>query len=413
MGAGSALGTAATSTNNTTLPEGLNPNWRANMASDPTFAAAGSGTNFFASNLGTSTSNPNTATIGTGQTTNPYSGSTNPYIQAAQATTMGNMYGAQAATQANRINQNTPYASLNYTQGVDANGNPTWTANQSLAQPLQSSLSNIQGRLAQTTANPFDTSAYQAQTGQGYSGMEGWDKATALINQRLQPQIEQSNERLQAQLANQGIVPGTEAYNRAMTQQAQKTNDLMTQAQLAGSQVQNQMQNQSLAQQQANNAALQQNYTQNYAAYNNPLQQLGAFQQATTPGYVNPYSQAAVAGPDYLGAYTTANAAAIAAQNAANAKTANTQAGLYGLGSAALLGGGGLSGLLGLGSNAAGGLSGLGSSFNDFFGTGVTNPFASSQDVMNNIGATGSGLFDQSMSSNDYLTNLYGDLGIF
>lgn len=351
--------------------------------------------------------NPNTATLGTGQTSNPYANSANPYIQAAQATTMGNMYGAQAATQANRINQNTPYASLNYTQGVDANGNPTWTANQSLAQPLQSSLSNIQGRLAQTTANPFDTSAYQAQTGQGYTGMEGWDKATGLINQRLQPQIEQSNERLQAQLANQGIVPGTEAYNRAMTQQGQKTNDLMTQAQLAGSQVQNQLQNQSLAQQQANNAALQQNYTQNYAAYNNPLQQLGAFQQATTPGYVNPYSQAAVAGPDYLGAYTTANAAAIAAQNAANARTANTQSGLYGLGSAALLGSGGLSGLTGLGASGISGLSNL------FGNNGLNNPFTSSTDYMSNIGATGSGMFNQSMSSNDYLNNLYGDLGIF
>jgi hypothetical protein len=442
MGAGAGLGTAATNTNYTTLPEGIDPNWKANMAANPSFSTTttadimggnrGSGQNFGevtkslgllpqgqinASGLtgaptampmmGTNVSNPNTATLGTGQSSSPFAGSTNPYIQAAQATTMGNMYGAQAATQANRINQNTPYASLNYVQGVDANGNPTWTANQQLAQPLQTALGNIQGQLAQSTANPFDASQYQAQTGQGYTGMEGWDKATGLINQRLQPQIEQSQERLQAQLANQGIVPGTEAYNRAMTQQGQKTNDLLTQAQLAGSQVQNQLQGQSLAQQQANNAALQQNYTQALQQRNMPLQQLGAFQSATTPGYINPYTQAAVAGPDYLGAYTTSNAAQIAAQNAANAKTANTQAGLYGLGSAALLGGGGIGGLLGLGSQAASGLSGL------FGNNGLNNPFVSSTDYMSNIGATGSGMFDQAMSSNDYLTNLYGDLGIF
>lgn len=310
-------------------------------------------------------SDPNTATLGTGQTSSPYSGSTNPYIQAAQATTMGNLYGARAATQANRINQNTPYASLNYTQSLDANGNPVWTANQQLAQPLQTALGNIQGQLAQNTANPFDASQYQAQTGQGYTGMEGWDKATNLINQRLQPQIQQSDARLQAQLANQGIVPGTEAYNRAMTQQAQKTNDLMNQAQLAGSQVQNQLQGQSLAQQQANNAALQQNYTQALQQRNLPLQQLGAFQQATAPGYVNPYTQAAVAGPDYLGAYTTSNAAQIAAANAQAAKTANLQNGLFGLGSSAILGAGGLgnlgSSILG-GATTLGGLLGLGSS---------------------------------------------------
>lgn len=335
----------------------------------------------------TSTLDP---TLGTGQTTNPYAGSTNPYIQAAQATTMGNMLGARAATQANRINQNTPYSSLNYTQTLDANGNPVWTANQQLAAPLQSALQNIQGQLAQSTANPFDVSQYQAgQVGQGPqlqtsvsgTGMEGWDKATQLINQRLQPQIQQSDARLQAQLANQGIAPGTEAYNRAMTQQGQKTNDLLTQAQLAGSQVQNQMfgqnvaagqfGNQALQSQfanqlsgtQANNAALQQNYQQALAQRNLPLQQLGAFQQGTTPGYVNPYTQAAVSGTDYLGAYTTSRAADIAAQNAQAAKTANLQNGLFGLGSSAILGAGGIgnlgSSILG-GATTLGGLLGLG-----------------------------------------------------
>ena len=390
----------------------------------------------------------------TGQT-NPYAGTTNPYVQAANATTLGNLAGAQQATSANRVNQNTPYASLNYTQGVDANGNPTWTANQSLAQPLQSALGNIQGQLAQSTATPFDVSQYQAgQVGQGPqfssmgnaptlqsqvqgTGMEGWDKATGLLMSRLQPQIDQGNERLQAQLANQGIAPGTEAYNRAMQQQGQKTNDLLTQAQLAGSQVQNQMfgqnlqagqfgntaltqQNQNqlanlgfnnqagqqgfanqLAGTQANNAALQQNYQQALAQRNLPLQQLGAFQTATQPGYVNPYSQAAVAGPDYLGAYTTSKAADIAASNAQAAKTANLQNGLFGLGSSAILGAGGLGNL---GSSILGGATTLGG----LLGLGQT-----SQDFMNSIGATSSGMFDQSMSTNDYLNSLYGDLGIF
>jgi len=452
--------------------------------------------------MAASTSNPNTATLGTGQTTSPYVNSTNPYVQAAQATTMGNLYGAQAATQANRINQNTPYSSLNYTQGVDANGNPTWTANQQLAQPLQQSLNNIQGQLAQSTASPFDVSQYQAkQVGQGPNmqmlgaatqqqgignaptlgqvgqgpqfsnignaanlqnqvqgtGMQGWDAATGLLMSRLQPQMAQQAESQKALLANQGIVPGTQAYDNAMRTFSQQQNDLLTSAQMQGATLQNQMFNQNLAagqfgnqaltqqnqnqlanlgfnnqvgqqgfanqlagtqannaaltqgnqnqlanlgfsnqaqqqnyanqqamlqqnntaaQQQfanqlagtqANNAALQQNYNQALQQRNLPLQQLGAFQQATQPGYINPYTQAAVAGPDYLGAYTTSQAAQIAQQNAANARTANTQSGLYGLGAAALLGGGGLgnlgtatqagTGLLGLGSQAANGLS--------------------------------------------------------
>lgn len=298
------------------------------------------------------------------QQTNPYAGSSSPYFQAANAQALGNLAGAQQATQANRVNQSTPYANLNYVQGVDANGNPTWTAQQSLAQPLQQSLTNIQGQLAQSTANPFDVSQYQAQTGQGYTGMEGWDKATALINQRLQPQINQSDERLQAQLANQGVVPGTEAYNRAMMQQGQKTNDLLTQAQLAGSQVQNTMQGQSLAQQQANNAALQQNYSQNLAAKNLPLQQLGAFQQGTQANYINPYTQAAVAGPDYMGALGSQTAQQIAAQNAALGQQTSNTAGLYGLGAAGILG---LAANPGLVSSGLSGLQGLGSSIADWW----------------------------------------------
>lgn len=344
--------------------------------------------------------------------TDVFAGNTNPYIQAAQSTSAGNQAGALAATAANRVNQSTPYANLNYQQtGTDAYGNPVWSATQSLAQPFQQSLSNIQGQLQQSTANPFDVSQYQAgQVGQGPqfqgvgqapnlqtqvqgTGMEGWDKATQLINQRLQPQIQQGQDRLKAQLANQGIAPGTEAYNRAMTQQGQKENDLLTQAQLAGSQVQNQMFGQNLqsgnftnqaltgqnalnlgntqfnnqlgqqgfanqlAGTQANNAANQQNYQQALAAKNLPLQQLGAFQSATQPGYINPYSQAAVQGPDYLQAYNASQAAAIAQQNAQLARQSSTTSGLYGLGNAALIGSGGLSGLAG----GLSGLSGLGS----------------------------------------------------
>jgi hypothetical protein len=283
--------------------------------------------------------------------------STDPYIQAAQATSAGNLANAQAATAANRVNQNTAYGSLNYQQsGTDAQGNPIWSANQTLAPQFQGTFNNLTSNLANTTANPFNANQYNAGTSQGFTGMEGWDKATGLINQRLQPQMKQALEAQNSALANQGIVPGTVAYDNAMRTFNQGQNDLTTQAQLAGSQIQNQMQGQSLAQQQANNAALGQNFSQNFNAYNNPLNQLGAFKSATTPGYVNPYSQAAVGGPDYLGAFSTSQAQQLAARNAQAAAAANKTAGLYGLGSAALLGGGGLGGLANLGSQAISGM---------------------------------------------------------
>jgi hypothetical protein len=79
-----------------------------------------------------------------------------------------------------------------------------------------------------------------------------------------------------------------------------------------------------------------------------------------------------------------------------------------------LLGGGGI-GSLGTNGVGGSGLLGLGgSAYNTLFGNnGLNNPFVSSADYMSNIGATSSGMFDQAMSSSDYLNNLYGDLGIF
>jgi hypothetical protein len=292
----------------------------------------------------------------------------NPYIDAAQQQADANYANAQKATAANRVNQNTPYGSLNYTQGVDVNGNPTYTANQTLSQPLQNLSDTSLSGLQQSLNNPM----YGINAGQTYSDA---------IMQRLAPQRAQDLESQNSALANQGIVSGTKAYENAMRTFNQGQNDQLTSAQINGM-----------------NVGLQAQQLQNQQAAN--IKNLGS------QNYVNPYQQATVAAPDYLGAYTTSNAASIAQQNAANAKTANTQSGLYGLGQAALLGGGGF--------GSAGGLFNLGQqAYNGLFGNnGLNNPFVSSSGYMNNIGATSSGAFDPSMSSSDYLTNQYG-LNIF
>jgi hypothetical protein len=252
------------------------------------------------------------------------------------------LYGAQAATQANRINQNTPYGSLNYTQGVDQYGNPTWTANQQLSEPLQNLTNTSLQGLQQSLQNP----AYGINPGQTYSDA---------IMQRLQPQLAQQSQSQAAALANQGIVPGTQAYDNAMRTFQQGQNDLLTSAQIQGM-----------------NTGLQAQQLQNTQAAN--IKSLG------TPNYINPYTQAAVAGPDYLGAYTTSNAADIAKQNAANAKAANFQNGLFGLGSSAILGAGGIGNIIGGVGNAttAGtGLLGLGNSaYNWLTGSNSTNPIS-------------------------------------
>jgi hypothetical protein len=369
--------------------------------------------------------------------------SSNPFVQAAQANAQGNLAGALQATSANRVNQQTPFGGLQYQQtGTDAQGNPIWSANQTIAQPYQNAINSLSGQIQQNFAQPFDVSQYQNQmVGQGPqfqgvgqapnlqtsvqgTGMEGWDKATGLLMSRLNPQIQQQNEASDAQLANQGIMPGSEAYKRAKTQIAQQQNDLLNQAQLAGSQIQNQMFNQNLAagtfgntalgnqntmnlgntafnnalgQQgfanqlagtQASNAARQANFGQGLTQYQLPTSSLGSLRAATTPGYVNPYNQAAVAGPDYLSAYTSQNATDIAKANAQAAQRSSMLSGLTGLGASAILGGTGansaLGGLYNLGSKGLDAIGGSGL-WSSLFGSGAP-AITGDKDFLKSIG---------------------------
>ena len=62
------------------------------------------------------------------------------------------------------------------------------------------------------------------------AGMTGQQ---AIMN-RLQPQLAQQSAATTQQLANQGITPGSEAYNNAMREQQQSQNDLLSQAALQG-----------------------------------------------------------------------------------------------------------------------------------------------------------------------------------
>jgi hypothetical protein len=316
--------------------------------------------------------------------------STNPFVQAAQANAQGNIAGALQATAANRINQQTPYGSLSYQQtGTDAQGNPIWSANQQLSPELQQLTQSSLAGLQASQANPM----YGINPGDTYSNA---------IMQRLAPQQSQAREALDAQLANQGIMPGSEAYNRAKVLQGQTQNDALTSAIVGGMQT-----------------GLQAQGLQNTTAAN--------IRNLATPGYVTPYNQAAVAGPDYLSAYTSQNATDIAKANADAAQRSSLLSTLGGLGSSAILGGTGansaLGGLLGLGTK---GLESLGNSslWTQLFGGGAP-AITGDTNYLNSIGLGGTtygsgiggmttdplaGLYTNSMTpveNADYINNLF------
>jgi hypothetical protein len=282
--------------------------------------------------------------------------STNPFVQAAQANAQGNIAGALQATAANRINQQTPYGSLQYQQtGTDAQGNPIWSANQQLSPELQQLTQSSLAGLQASQANPM----YGINPGDTYSNA---------IMQRLQPQQSQARDALDAQLANQGIMPGSEAYNRAKVLQGQTQNDALTSAIVGGMQT-----------------GLQAQGLQNTTAAN--------IRNLATPGYVNPYNQAAVAGPDYLSAYTSQNATDIARANAEAAQRSSLLSGLAGLGSSAILGGTGansaLGGLLGLGASGANAI-GNSSLWSQLFGGSTGPAITGDTNFLSDIGLAGS-----------------------
>jgi hypothetical protein len=324
------------------------------------------------------------------------------YAGAARETAQGNLAAAQTATAANRVNQVTPYGNLNYAEtGTDSMGNPTWTATTSLSDVGQQLLNNqnaaslglgsaissqlgqvqdVMGRGFNPNTAPITTNVGQAnlQTSLGPNfktstdyegGMQGWDRATDLMMQRLSPQMAQQQESLDVRLANQGIVPGTEAYNRAQTQLSQQQNDLRNQAQLSGlsagntlfqqglqgagftnqalqnqGQFGNAAQQQMFANQMANanlgNAAQQQQFNQALTQYNMPLNTLSALRtgaQVQNPSFVNSAQQATTSGADILGASQMGYNAKMGDFNAQQAAQQSFNQGLMGLGGAGIM----------------------------------------------------------------------------
>ncbi len=273
------------------------------------------------------------------------------YTGAANATAAGNLDAARAATAANRVNQVTPYGTLDYSiNGADPYGNPTWTATTNLSDVGQQLLNNQNnaslglgsainaqlGNVQNVMGQGFNPNTAPIATNPNYdSGMAGWDKANSILQARLQPQMAQDRESQAANLANQGIVQGTKAYDNAMRTFNQGQNDLLTNSQLTGQQIGTSLFNQGLAGGNFQNAAQQQQYNQALTNYNMPLNTLSALRtgaQVQNPTFVNAPQQATTAGPDLLGAATAQGNYNTAANNAASAANSSLTGGLMNLG---------------------------------------------------------------------------------
>lgn len=327
------------------------------------------------------------------------------YTGAAQQTSAANAANA-------RINQVTPYGSSQYQQtGTDQYGNPTYTVNTTAAPFVQNAINAQGGQLASTYGSPFQSPTFSS-TGDmptmNYYGsrlnQQQFNPATQLqalpqynvntqidqsalpsyginpgetyesaIMRRLEPTLQRQTESTDAQLANQGIVPGTRAYETAKQLLAQQQNDARTSAIVGGmdtglranqqaygqqagqiglnltgqeqsftqplrANVQNMganelAYNQQLANQQLGMGAQNQSFQQAMAKYLLPAQVAGMLKGLSTPSYA---PTASTPGTDYLSAMGLTNQSQQANANANNAYTNSMLSGLFTLGGGAI-----------------------------------------------------------------------------
>jgi hypothetical protein len=168
--------------------------------------------------------------------------------------------GADQQTQANRVNQNTPFGNQQWTHNPDG----TWTQNTSLNPGMQSALDSSTRQMQDAWSKPMDDGS-QARD-------QAINSAYGQATSRLNPQWDMRSHQLESQLANQGLDPSSEAARNANAQFGRDRNDAYSSAMNGAIGMGTQAQATTFA--------------QNLAARNAPLQQLqGLHGLMAMPGY--------------------------------------------------------------------------------------------------------------------------------
>ncbi len=165
---------------------------------------------------------------------------------------------------------------------------------------------NALGRVNESLAQPFDYGSVQDVNNASYAAQTA----------RLDPQWAQNQQGIESQLVNQGLRPGTEAYDNAMRTFSQGKNDAYSQARLNAI------------------STMPQTYQMASALRNQPLNELNALRtgsQVTNPTFTNAPQQGQTAGADYLGAANSKYGAQMNAYNANQASDAAFNQGLMSL----------------------------------------------------------------------------------
>lgn len=235
---------------------------------------------------------------------------------------------AEETANSSRINQNTPYGSLTYSAPASGVASDPWTQNINLSPVGQQlldaanntslGLSNLQGQGLAAVQNSMNNLPSEAAL--PAAPINAGQTAQDAIMERIQPALNQQQDRMNNQLADQGIAQGSDAYALAQKQFGQQANDAYTQAGLQGI----------TAGEQAQQQALQ---LQNYYA-NEPLNMLNAL--TTGSQVTNPTFGSTAGAINYSGAAGQTGTANLNAYNAQTGASNSLTNGLFSLGGSAL-----------------------------------------------------------------------------
>lgn len=275
----------------------------------------------------------------------------------------------------NNMNQYTPWGNLTYSQnGTGTDGTPRFESHTDLSPEQQQILNNQSqqqigmGNIANGYVNRIQNTLNQSFPGQGLPDMQGKidysslgqtpqsaddfsalaDRTTNAMYSRLDPQFQKQESTLRTNLANQGIMPGSEAEKNAMNEFGQQKNDAYQQAVVAGQNQANTAFNQSLAGRQQgaselssnanfmNNARQQGLNEQSYLRQLpiNEYNALSSGQQVQAPQFQPSQGAGQMQAPNLAQMMQNQYQGQMGQYNANQAGQNNMMSGLFGLGSA-------------------------------------------------------------------------------
>jgi hypothetical protein len=241
----------------------------------------------------------------------------------------------------NAVNQRDPYGGLNYEQiGTWEDGTPRFQVTQTLAPEEQNALNQsrqAQNIYGQTALQQLSAVRERLATPLTLGNEATESRLMQLGRSRLDPVLTERRNAMDTRLRQQGLMPGTQAYDVAMRGVGEAENDAYNQLLLTG-----------------RGQAVNEMLTERAVPLNEAAALLSG-QQVQAPSYVNTpqtnVGQANISPTDYMQAVGLQQAAQNNAFNARNQNYGTQLSGMYGLGSAAL-GGWARGGFEGFGSNA-------------------------------------------------------------